>query len=777
MAGEYQLPLSDAQIKRIKEAKNAEELRLAYVAVSEELAEQQLAGLGLENAWDASGARVKSDALPADPEIVVRFPGVDPRGKYSPLDMRFAQRMDRITSTLALRGEDVRDRFGDLMVGRTFTDIERRVEPLAREQRKYMRAEKICVLLASDDRLVGDLDAGTRKAAADVAKRNLHQHVATSEADDAVVDMENMVTSMEYLLGIRTGNLSRDCQQFCTRNGIDVSPAAVEKARKVAVPESLEIKHPYFENLLAEQQVADPANWGRPPREFTQLSSAEIGRLVTPYLRATEGQTLDAMFSGVEEGTRYTESGVTLYGMDRSDYVIVGGRTVKERLREMFENGEFPEHKDENFDLFYGKEGHRLAAEYVGGALTAGERVEAFIPNELGEIPDKPVSLKASGFEPARLAPATLNVWERFWNMFGFYKEKAAQVEEQARFNAAYERVKLRDQNTRVKHWESETSERVLDEFFRDYKKENFMSELPIQSARGYTLARTAWPTFATLKLLGDGYELADILDPTKLQAEKQQAGKDVIGIVGDVEKEKDLFRKGAEHYIEQIDKMAQKFDFSKPETFASPEFRPMLRAFYVGFDAWQEVAHLESAFTDAGQRAEFEQIDKTLYRFGNFGNAIELLHATRASITTREPIEHSYQGDFKNYLYASAVIQTAGKQYAALAKGQKDGKVPLSAVVTDDFAKGLRTLKSNMWQVEEAATLAQEYREDPKQGAVIQEAVRSGSLMKNVKFSMTVEGTGRDEMVTPKFELPKGLTPEPQAKTQKQVKQQTVRR
>ena len=54
----------------------------------------------------------KTVVLPDDPDICLRFPGIDPRGVYSTIDMRFKSRMHRLDAVLNLR--EARDGAGQV---------------------------------------------------------------------------------------------------------------------------------------------------------------------------------------------------------------------------------------------------------------------------------------------------------------------------------------------------------------------------------------------------------------------------------------------------------------------------------------------------------------------------------------------------------------------------------------------------------------------------------------------------------------------------------------
>ncbi len=773
MAKEYKITLTEEQKQLIRDAKTEEEVLAAYQRISVLLAEEQLGKRGLDNVWDDSGVRIRSDALPEDAAVAMRFPGIDPRGHYGAIDMKFAERMARINDMLAMRTDEACETVDTIRSSSTYKRLAQEVERVAKEQRTLTRAERICAMLvsgaANDDDVIPAAFAGEdeetakmhRDGAAFNAPFDLRKQASSKHADASIVEMDQIMQGLELLVGIRSGVPTKEVQDFYQAHkkdfgGADLSPSVLESCRKVQAPDAVEITHPFFLNTAILYEASKPENWHRQPQEFVKLSPDEIAALVDPYLRATEGRVLDALYGGVERQTQYEDNGGTLHRMDRADYIIVQGKTVKEHLREMFEAGRFGATSQfgGDFDVFYSRQGHQRTAEFVGAALTVDDRVEAFIPDGNGNIPEKPAKLISTGFDVAKFDKTTLNVWERFWSRFGFYRDKVARAEKRAVYDAAYDRVRARHESAQISAWDSATSEHAKDEFFNEWKVEHRTSALPTQTARDYRVDRSAWTTFATLHMLNKGYELADILDPDKLRSEKQAAGKEVIAGMsgGDVEFEKKLFRDGADNYIRQINKMAEKFDFTKPETFASPELRPLLRACYMGYDAHQEVLRL----SDQLGRQDAMTISGKFERFGVLSKMTELLYSSKAAIVGGQPTTPDYTRDFRDYFAGTAAVQLIGQEFAQRARTAKITGQPytFSDVFSRGFSDRLTRLTTEV-PSELYTGMGDALRNDPKKGSAIYEAVRSGRLMRETKV--------KDERGVLSFDTPIVKQPKPE--------------
>lgn len=766
MAGEadkaYYPEMTDEQKARLASAKTPEEKRDAYMAISLEIAQRQMKTLGAENTRGESG-NVTYNAMPASKEVMDRFPGIDPRGKYGMLDMQFADRMKRIEATLQMRPSAAETAIDRITAQPAYSELMWNVGLKAKEQRTYQRAIEICKMLVTS----GGEDE--KKAAAD-AVQAMNTYVRDSlEGSAEVLEAEKLMSGMECLVGLRSGTVPDDIREYFRDTvGYDLSSDRLEACRKLVVPQyGVEISHPYFVNRVLMYEVAKPQNWDKSPKDYPALSPDEIGALIDPYLRATEGRTLDVLFGGVEAQTRYRGAGdAVMSAMDRGDYVIVEGKTAKEHLREMFQKGAFtgtdgkPYRK---FEQFYAAEGHARVAEYVGGALTVGARVETFLPDENGELGAAPLRMTATGFESESFAPVSLNAWERFWSHFGFYKEKVAQAQESARYEAAYERVRARHAGAQISSWDDLATEHAKKEFFGD-------RPLPSQrdTARNYTTDRAALPMFASLLMLADGrYPLKDILDPTKLQEVKREAGEIVLAHLkagangrGDAAWEMQVFERGGANFVRQLDEMSQGYDLTNPETYVSAEFRPMLKAFQLGFEAFQEVNKLHGVFVDDRFDKEIDELQQQFGACGILGSAVRGLHTAKAAIVSQTPSTEDYSSDFGQYIASSTIIRETAKRFADIdALARKTGRqASIRDVFTDEFGgKFGKTFQMLTKGCDEAQHLSTLCARDPQKGAELREAVRSGSLMKSVSAQRQGDGV--------KVEMPSAFQP-PKQKT-----------
>ena len=93
-----------------------------YGSIAVEEAKKQLALL--------KNAEGKTVVLPDEPDICLRFPGVDPRGVYSAVDMRFKSRMQRLDAVLNLREERFRRQLQDILSSEAVRERWEAVKPV-----------------------------------------------------------------------------------------------------------------------------------------------------------------------------------------------------------------------------------------------------------------------------------------------------------------------------------------------------------------------------------------------------------------------------------------------------------------------------------------------------------------------------------------------------------------------------------------------------------------------------------------------------------------------
>lgn len=152
---------------------------------------------------------------------------------------------------------------------------------------------------------------------------------------------------------------------------------------------------------------------------------------IPPYAVATAGRVIEPAF---REAERVTEG-----RLDRGELIIIDGKTVKEKMLEDYTKAQGDMDK---FNEFYQKNLRQATSEYTAAALLAGKRVEAFMPDAKGRLPDEPTQIVRTGYEPSALKPEKFNLWQRHFAKRGYYKEKVARQAEYERMMAARERVK-----------------------------------------------------------------------------------------------------------------------------------------------------------------------------------------------------------------------------------------------------------------------------------------------------------------------------------------------
>ena len=237
--------LTPEQRERVRKAKDPME---EYGGIAIEEAGRQLALL--ENT--AAG----QNALPDDPEICHRFPNVDPRGQYSPIDMRLKQRTQAIDSALNLRDGSAREQVRGILTNAAVTELWNELKLTAKRHRLFTRAEKLCHDEAAVD--------------------SLHIQVRKLEVDPVVAEADIVMQGLEYLLGIREGNPPEEVERFYReRLGVEFTQEQRDAGRRSAQPEEVNAYFADFDNVLLQALFSMPENWGLAIEDLEELRDEE----------------------------------------------------------------------------------------------------------------------------------------------------------------------------------------------------------------------------------------------------------------------------------------------------------------------------------------------------------------------------------------------------------------------------------------------------------------------------------------------------------------------
>ena len=346
--------------------------------------------------------------MPEDAGVFIRFPSVDPVGKYSVIDMKAAQRVARIKAALESRSPQVQEYARTLINAvRSNREVDRinvSFRETAKKHRVLTRASKLC------------LDANGRKM--------LYEQSRMLETDPAVEQFDKYLQGIEYATGIKIGPVPVEVVEFYRdRLQILLNMECIKAAELVGhTPRSVSVEFENLDNKLRQSQFANPENWGKTGDQIDPdaIDLGEVERAVPPYARATADRVIDPLFRSAEAlGGDMT--------LNRGDLIIVDGKTIREKMLEDFKASD----RDfDEFETFYRNNLKQMTGEYVVAGLMAGKRVEAVVPDKDGGIPTEPVQITRKGYEPSQLGKVTLNGWERFCSKRGFFKEGMAEVAE-----------------------------------------------------------------------------------------------------------------------------------------------------------------------------------------------------------------------------------------------------------------------------------------------------------------------------------------------------------
>ena len=240
-----------------------------YAAFRPELtAEQRERLIGAENRTEAYGriaieeanrqlaASSGEFALPDEPDVCLRYPGVDPKGMYSSIDLKIAWRTQRLDAAMNLREKDVRELVRGVLGLPSVMELLKNLKHLAMRHRVFTRAEKLCHDEAAVD--------------------SLHIQVRKLEVDPVVAEVDIVMQGLEYLLGIREGNPPEEVERFYReRLGVEFTQEQRDAGRRIAQPEEVNAYFADFDNVLLQALFSMPENWGLAIEDLEELRDEE----------------------------------------------------------------------------------------------------------------------------------------------------------------------------------------------------------------------------------------------------------------------------------------------------------------------------------------------------------------------------------------------------------------------------------------------------------------------------------------------------------------------
>ena len=518
--------------------------------------------------------------FPVDLDTTVRFPGVDPKGKACEVDMAFAQRRARLETALSSRPPEVR-----AYVGRQLKDLAQLDTPMRNAWDK-MKIDCYDIRMTTL--------AAKMAVTEETSQWLLEDAQAMKEGRASIRRVDGMLNVLEYLSGLTDREPTQQERALMAELKAPVPPEVEgHRSDSLTAPKSIAVEFENFDHQVQQKFFCDPRNWGKGPRHMPEDMvnlDAALGA-VSRYSKATADRAISPLFEAMENKTR----GI----ISRGDLITVDGKTIREKMCEDY----VAAGKDlREFPAFYKQNVREAANSYVSAALMAGKRVEAFVPDSQGRIPDEPTQITKAGYEPSPLKKVTLNAWQRHFAKYGYYKEKVARADEYRRVTEARERVRATNLSAQL-YMDSGIHPHIKERFFGSWMREN--GPLPIKVPDGFSATRSGLTTFAVCRLAAQGHSIEAIHDPAQLRAEKQAAGKEVLErlLAGDTNWAAETLLKGQERLLADIDRLTANMDFSDDRQILNSANRPLFFAASTAFDASQEESRCREEVQAAAER------------------------------------------------------------------------------------------------------------------------------------------------------------------------------
>ena len=485
--------------------------------------------------------------MPEGRGALEQYPGSNPIGYYSEIDMGFSERMKRCENAVRLRNPLSWELYqvikGRIEASQGYKDMKKEMMDISKKLRETERALRLC----KDEKLSKVLED---------RRKNLQNSPVLKDCDMTLRIMEDYsgarLWPIKLDIGLKEKHQAQyDTATFCrnkfgVRIGSELQYDPIDGMLDFHNPKSLEIEFENFDDIMMHQRMASEKNLGKTweeventplePEEFKEYASS-----MPAYMQASCDRVLDSAVPTVKE---------------RADNIFIEGVSIREKMKN--------EAKIENPTEEQIK---KYSSLYVAAALRNGSYVEAFTRDyKSGDKYNyKPVPITVKGDDSYIMKKdgknesenITVSFLDRILAKLGFssYKEKVEKAsraekitQSRERFRNAHEKdmkdpIRKNEMEERkkafaavhkykdrfLKHHDSNLSYSMIQvaldrQFFPNGKKDI------TNKATGYvrTNEREEMRSLAIAHMLKKGYSLEQILDITQHENDRMQAGKSV---------------------------------------------------------------------------------------------------------------------------------------------------------------------------------------------------------------------------------------------------------
>ena len=474
-------------------------------------------------------------------EVMKAYPAMDPKGKFSIVDIKAAERQMRLDAALQSCDPDVVEYVRQVQQSDAVRELK---EQLLQDSQKH--------------RL---LTRTIRQGLQPELKEFMWGETKKLETGLAAMNYAKLQEGLEYVAGMKFGLVPQEIRDFFANTlQTPLREDLLERAwENRPIPEKFEVKFENLDNRLLQQQLGDPDNWDKAPEDMPPVAEEAVVHLVDSYAGATADRLLDTLFPKAEALGSGTE-------INRGDLIIIDGKTVRERIYEAYLARQG---KPAEFDAYYAAHHRELTNDLVAAGLMADKQVEVFVPDKTGKIPENPTPIVRTGYEP--MQPVTLNAWERFWSKYGFYKTKTMQAAAYQRMEEARERVKVTNYLKRMELLNGKQPQ-MRGQFARAWETQHGAlaeqyGDISLHGSMLHSLGVCAM-------LQNENNTIEDVFHPGKLQAEKAEAGARVIDALtrNNNDELAQIMAAGHARMVQYLDDNAMRVDFADDKELYKPE-------------------------------------------------------------------------------------------------------------------------------------------------------------------------------------------------------------
>ena len=268
-----------------------------------------------------------------------------------------------------------------------------------------------------------------------------------------------------------------------------------------------------------------------------------------------------------------------------------------------------------------------------------------------------------------------------------------------------------------------------------------------VDSKAGYTVSRIAGVSISVFALANTGkYSFEDIMDPTKLQAEKREMFDKVVKAMSrnTPDNQKwiaETIYNGQKNTENMMNEAAKKVDFAKADISNDKTYCQMLHMSHIQFDAWQEMKHCSNEILDLAKKDHPKMTEFKDYQYW-WSNRQGVIGNLKTVISSKKDLMVKIvNGDMQEVskILQYSITEKLVKNALVEAQNTKKDSPFVDWVSPDiDMKCALTDMVGHKCYIEQKSYLLY----NPETTKAIINQIADGSLVKNVSVNVDIEKT-----------------------------------